>query len=116
MGQPTPSKFMAIPHYAYLVLMMPWLCGIISIRGDVKRAFNCDRESCETCDILLASVELQELTQALAESPPPPLVPVMPEATSKTFIQLEDTLSKTIPLSTKEPSKVAHMGNSLDPK
>jgi hypothetical protein len=41
----------------------------------------------------------------------------MPEAkTSKMSIQPKDTLSKTILLSTEEPSKVAHVGNSLDPK
>jgi hypothetical protein len=62
--------FMAIPHYAFLVLKMPGLHGVISIRGDIKRAFDCDRESCETADRLLASIELQELKQALAESPP----------------------------------------------
>jgi hypothetical protein len=40
----------------------------------------------------------------------------MPKAkTSKTSIQSEDTLSKTIPLSTEEPSKVAHVGNNMDP-
>jgi hypothetical protein len=38
----------------------------------------------------------------------------MPEA--KTSIQSEDSLSKTIPLSMEEPSKVAHVGNNLDPK
>jgi hypothetical protein len=108
------SKFMAIPPYAYLVLKKPGSCGIISIRGDVKQAFECDRESCEIADQLLASTELKELKQALAESP---LDPVMPEAkTSKTSIQLEDKLSKAIPLSTEEPSKVAHVGNNLDPK
>jgi hypothetical protein len=63
---------MAIPHYAYLVLKMPGSRGIISIRGDVKRVFDCDRESCETADRLLASAELQELKQALAKSPPRP--------------------------------------------
>jgi hypothetical protein len=36
--------FMAIPYYVYLVLKMPGLHGIISIRGDIKRAFDCDRE------------------------------------------------------------------------
>jgi hypothetical protein len=68
LGQPALSKFMAIPHYAYLVLKMPGLCGIISIRGDIKQAFDCDRESCETVDRLTVSAELQELKQALAES------------------------------------------------
>jgi hypothetical protein len=72
LGRPSLSKFMAIPHYAYLVLKMPGLHGIISIREDVKRAFDCDRESCETTDRLTASIELQELKQALVESPPRP--------------------------------------------
>jgi hypothetical protein len=91
LGWPTLSKFMAIPHYAYLVLKMTGPRGIISIRGDVKRAFGCDRESYETANRLTASTELQELKQALAESS---LDSVMSEAkSSKTSIQPEDTLS-----------------------
>jgi hypothetical protein len=47
----------------------------------------------------------------------PPLDPVMHKAkTPKMSIQPEDTPSKAIPLSTEEPSKMAHVGNSLDPK
>jgi hypothetical protein len=70
LGQSTLSKFMVIPHYAYLVLKMPGSCGVISIRGDVKWAFDYNRESCETADRLLTSVELHELKQALSEPPP----------------------------------------------
>jgi hypothetical protein len=89
--------------------------GVISIRGDIKRDYDCDKESYETADRLRASVELQELKMALAESPPPD--PVMPEAkTTKASIQLEHSLSKTVPLSMEEPSKVAHVRNNLDPK
>jgi hypothetical protein len=72
LGRPALSKFMVIPFYAYLVLKMPGLRGIFSIRGDVKRAFDCDRESCEIVDKLMALTELQELKQALVESPPRP--------------------------------------------
>jgi hypothetical protein len=108
------SKFMVIPHYAYLVLKMLGPRGVISIRGDVKRAFDYDKESCETADRLTASVEHQELKQALAESPP---YPVMPEAkTTKMSIQPDNTLSKMIQLSMEQPSKAAHVGNSLDAK
>jgi hypothetical protein len=115
LGRPALSKFMAIPHYTYLVLKMPGPCGVISIRGDVKQAFDYDRESCEIADRLIASAELQELKQALADPPPPDSV--MPEArTSKASIQQKDTLSKMIMLSTEEPSKVFHVGNNLDPK
>jgi hypothetical protein len=114
LGRPTLSKFMAIPHYAYLVLKMLGPHGVISIRGDTKRTYDCDRESCETTDRLMASAVLQDLKQALAESPPDPM---MPEAkTSKTSIQSEGSLNKTIPLSMEEPSKIAHVGNDLDPK
>jgi hypothetical protein len=109
LGRHALSKFMVIPHYAYLVLKMPGPRGVISIRGDMKQAFDCDRESYETTDRLTASTELQNLKQALAEPPPPP-------QEAKTSIQSEHSLSKTILLSMEEPSKVAHVGNSLDPK
>jgi hypothetical protein len=113
LGRSALSKFIVIPHYAYMVLKMQGPHGVIFIRGDIKQAFDCDIESCEIADRLIVSVELQDLKQALAESP---LDPVMPEAkTSKMSIQLEDWLSKTILSSTEEPSKVAHVGNSLDP-
>jgi hypothetical protein len=114
LGRATLFKFMAIPHYSYLVLKMPGPHGIISIRGDVKQAFYCDMESCKIADRLLASTELQELKQVLSESS---LDLVMTEAIiCKTSIQPEDTFSETILLSTEEPSKVAHVDNSLDPK
>jgi hypothetical protein len=35
---------------------------------------------------------------------------------SKLSIETEDMLSKTIPLSPTEPSKVGHEGTNLDPK
>jgi hypothetical protein len=69
LGRPTLTKFMAIPHYAYLVLKMSSLNRVISIKGDVKHAYDYDRESCETVDMLLSPAELQEFKKALAESP-----------------------------------------------
>jgi hypothetical protein len=44
---------MDIPLYAYLVLKMLGLHGVISVRGDVKRAYDCDRESYETADRIM---------------------------------------------------------------
>jgi hypothetical protein len=67
---------MAIPYYTYLVLKMLGPCGVISIRGDIKRAFDYDRESCEIVDKLMAFVELPELKQALVVSPLDPVMPV----------------------------------------
>jgi hypothetical protein len=45
LGRPAFTKFMAILHYAYLVVKMPGPRGVISMRGDVKRAYDCDKES-----------------------------------------------------------------------
>jgi hypothetical protein len=93
---------------------MPRSHGVISIRGDIKRAYDYDKESNETTDRLTASAELQELKKVLAMSP---LDSIMPEAkTSKMSISPDDSLNKTVPLSMEKPSKVAHVGNNLDPK
>jgi hypothetical protein len=51
-------KFMAILHYTYLVLKLPGPRGVISNRGDVKRGYDCDKESYVVADRLTASVEL----------------------------------------------------------
>jgi hypothetical protein len=72
--------FMTISHYAYLVLKMSGTHDVNCIRGDVKRAYDYDKESCEMTNRLMESTELQELKKALAESH---LDPIMPEA--KTF-------------------------------
>jgi hypothetical protein len=71
LGWATLTKFMAIPHYAYLVLKMPGPNNVITIKGDIKRVYDCDRESCNTADRIITSVELQDLKKALAESPEP---------------------------------------------
>jgi hypothetical protein len=46
---------MAILHYVYWVLKMTGTHGIISIRGDMKLAYDCDKESCETAERLTTS-------------------------------------------------------------
>jgi hypothetical protein len=69
--QPTLTKFMAIPYYAYLVLKMSGPHGVIFVRGDIRCTYDYDKESCDTVDTFAAFTELQELKKALAESPPP---------------------------------------------
>jgi hypothetical protein len=67
-------------------------------------------------DKLTASAEFWELKESLAESSSPPPDSVIPSSkASKTSIKPEDALSKQVPLSMEEPSKVAHIGNELDP-
>jgi hypothetical protein len=110
-GRSALSKFMVIPHYAYLVLKMPGPRGVISIRQDIKRAFDCDRKCCETTDSIRRALRVEAGLDRVLPNP------VMAEAkTFKMSIQLEDALIKMIPLFVEEPFKVAHIGNNLDPK
>jgi hypothetical protein len=42
LDRPAIVKFMAVPHYTYLVLKMPSPAGVLSLQGDLKISFNCD--------------------------------------------------------------------------
>jgi hypothetical protein len=47
LGRPAIAKFMAVPHYNYLVLKMPSSAGVLTLQGDLKISFNCDTEAVE---------------------------------------------------------------------
>ena len=44
LGRPAFARFMAVPHYAYLMLKMPGPRGTITINGSFTRSDNCDRD------------------------------------------------------------------------
>ena len=68
LGRPGLTMFMAIPHYTYLVLKIPGPAGVITLHGDIKRAYQCDRESYDLADVVVASLRLAKELQAVAES------------------------------------------------
>jgi hypothetical protein len=39
LGRPAITKFIAVPHYTYLVLMMPSPASVLSLQGDLKISF-----------------------------------------------------------------------------
>ena len=45
LGRPALAKFMAIPHYVYLVLKMPGPKGKLMLRGYLRRSYECDTEA-----------------------------------------------------------------------
>jgi hypothetical protein len=45
LGRTALAKFMAIPHYTYLVLKMPTEQGILSLRANLHVAYSCEKES-----------------------------------------------------------------------
>ena len=38
LGRPALTKYMAIPHYAYLLLKTLMTKGVLSLKGDLKKA------------------------------------------------------------------------------
>jgi hypothetical protein len=49
--RPAITKFMAVPHYTYLVLKMPSPAVVLSLQGDLKISFDCDTEAVELAAI-----------------------------------------------------------------
>ena len=45
LGRPALAKFMAVPHYAYLVMKMPLPVGVLSLRASLSIAYACETES-----------------------------------------------------------------------
>ena len=45
LGQLALAKFMAVPHYAYLVLKMPTEQGVLSLRANLDVAYSYEKES-----------------------------------------------------------------------
>jgi hypothetical protein len=47
LGRPMLSRFMAIPHYTYLVLKMLAPNGVLTVYGDLIVSFKCNNEALE---------------------------------------------------------------------
>jgi hypothetical protein len=47
LGRTAIAKFMAVPHYTYLVLKMPSPVGVLSLQGDLKISHDCDTKAVE---------------------------------------------------------------------
>jgi hypothetical protein len=44
LGRPAFAWFMAVPHYAYLILKIPGPNGAITVKGNFEVSDTCDRE------------------------------------------------------------------------
>jgi hypothetical protein len=60
LGRPTLAKFMAIPHYTYLVLKMPTEQGILSLRANLDAAYTCEKESFGLTEAVDISIRMQD--------------------------------------------------------
>jgi hypothetical protein len=116
LGRPAITKFMAVPHYTYLVLKMPSPAGVLSLQGDLKISHDCDTEAVEiasTNQVPNTMMEVYAASKKLATSELD--IPEKSDNANKPQ-PAEEVLVKTIDLGTGDSRKTTTIGAGLDPK
>jgi hypothetical protein len=116
LGRLAIAKFVAVPHYTYLVLKMPSPAGVLSLQGDLKISFDYDTEAVElaaTNQVPNAMVEIYVASKKLA--PTKLKIPEKSEIANKPQLS-EEVHVKAIDLGTGNSSKTTMIGVGLDPK
>jgi hypothetical protein len=116
LSRPAIAKFMAVPHYTYLVLKMPSLAGVLRLQGDLKISFDCNNEVVELVTTNQVPNTMMEIFTASKR-----LAPTELEIPEKTDISnkpqpSEEVQVKAIDLGTGDTSKTTMIGAGLDPK
>jgi hypothetical protein len=116
LGRPAIAKFMAVPHYTYLVLKMPSPAGVLSLQGDFKISFDCDTEAVELAATNQEPNAMMELYAASKKLAPSELdIPEKSDNANKPQ-PAEEVQVKMIDLGTGDSSKTTTIGVGLDPK
>ena len=60
LGRPALAKFMAMPHYTYLVLKMPTEQGVLSLCANLDIAYSYEKESFVLAEATDISIRMQD--------------------------------------------------------
>jgi hypothetical protein len=116
LGRPAITKFMAVPHYTYLVLKMPYLAGVLSLQGDLKISFDCDTEAVQLAAMNQVPSAMMEIYAASKRLAPSELdIPEKSDNANKPQ-PAKEVQVKTIDLGTGDSSKTTTIGAGLNPK
>ena len=105
LGRPALAKFMAIPHYPYLLLKMPGPNGVLSLRSDLKRAFDYDVQAIQIEAKAQSASIKKEIATIAAEMSPEELE--IPAKKPSILAPPKEADVKQIDLGTGDPSKTA---------
>ena len=114
LGRPTLAKFMAIPHYPYLLLKMPGPNGVLSLRSDLKHAFDCDVQAIQIVAKAQANDGRKEITTVAAEMRPEELA--IPAKRPSILAPPKEADVKQVDLGTGDPSKTSTISAHLSAK
>jgi hypothetical protein len=116
LGRPSSAKFMAVPHYMYLVLKMPSSASVLSLQGDLKISFDCDTEAVELAATNQVPNAMMEIYAASKKLAPGELdIPEKSDIDNKPQPP-EEVQVKVIDLGTGDSSNTTMIGVGLDPK
>jgi hypothetical protein len=114
LGRSVLAKFMAIPHYPYLFLKMPGPNGVLSLRGDLKRAFDCDVQAIQIAAKAQAANRREKITTVTTEMNPEKLE--IPAKRPSILAPQKEVDIKQIDLGTDDPSKTVTISAHLSEK
>jgi hypothetical protein len=108
---------MAVPHYVYLLLKLPGKTGVLTLRGDLKKSYNCDQEANKyamTSCVPEPSTEVLAAVQKLTNSE----IEISNQRPSQSRVKPNpsDIGIKAIQLQEDNPSKTALIGGGLGNK
>jgi hypothetical protein len=113
LGRSALAKFMVIPHYVYLLLKMPTDKGVLSLKGNVLIAYNCEKEGYATTEALELLIRMQ---QSVIDAKKIPLADLEIPSKEVTRAAVKSKETKEVELILGDKSKTARIGASLDPK
>jgi hypothetical protein len=111
-GRPGLAKFMAIPHYTYMILKMPGPQGIITVRADFQGAAECFRVAIQAA--LTTKPSATSSAQVNSKPEEDLMVPANEAQTVTSMRPTEET--KRINLGFADERKTAIISSSLDDK
>jgi len=113
LGRPSLTKFMAVPHYSYLVLKMPTEKGVLTVRGNVYTAYTCEEESFKITEAIDLSIQMGETVSQAAQVSSDQLKLPEQQAPRKNTKSKEH---KEVQLVDGDPEKTALIRANLDAK
>ena len=106
LGRPCYAKFMAVPNYTYLKLMMSGPRGVITVGTSFQRAYECKVECCGHATATIASEELVALQEEVTGEAPDA------KKSAGSFKSAEGSKEVLIDLSNSE-GKMVRIGTTL---
>ena len=113
--RPALAKFMAVPHYVYLLLKMPGNSGVLSLRGDLLKSFECDKEAIDHAATTWVPSSVSEILAAAKELSLKESMPSK-KPTQSSVKLTSDVGTKIIQLQEGDDSKTAIIESGLGDK